>query len=95
MRTSLVILLSFSLAAVGLAQPDANQNTGPTADPDSALVQLKGEPLSTDVKTKPPPGKKIDFNANAVKSYRAQLSALRNDFKAWLRVNAPKAKVTG
>src|SRR5438093_2026774 len=95
MRTSLVILLSFSLAAVGLAQPDANQNTGPTADPDSALVQLKGEPLSTDVKTKPPPGKKIEFNANAVKSYRAQLSGLRNDFKAWLRVNAPKAKVTG
>jgi len=30
-----------------------------------------------------------------VKSYRAQLSALRNDFKKWLMTNAPKAKVTG
>jgi len=67
----------------------------PTQDTTSAIVQLKGDPLSTYGKTKPPAGKKIDFNSNTVKSYRAQLSALRNDFKAWLRANAPKAKVTG
>ena len=60
-----------------------------------ALVQLAGEPLSTDVKTKPPQGKKIDFDQSSVKSYRAQLSKLRNDFKAWLRVNVPQASVTG
>ena len=30
-----------------------------------------------------------------MKSYRAQLSALRNDFKQWLQANAPGAKVTG
>ncbi|MHB1007181.1 MAG: S8 family serine peptidase [Chloroflexota bacterium] len=64
-------------------------------DTSSAIVQLKGDPLSTSAKTKPAPGKKIDFNSNAVRSYRAQLSAQRNDFKAWLRANAPKAKVTG
>src|SRR4029453_13312691 len=29
-----------------------------------------------------------------VKSYRAQLSALRNDFKRWLQANAPGAKIT-
>ncbi|MEY2547379.1 MAG: minor extracellular serine protease Vpr, partial [Verrucomicrobiota bacterium] len=36
-----------------------------------------------------------DFNNSTTKSYRAQLSALRNDFKQWLQANAPKAKVTG
>jgi hypothetical protein len=58
-------------------------------------VQLNGDPLSTYVKTKPAPGKKIDFSSDTVKSYRAQLSALRNDLKQWLRANAPDAKVTG
>src|SRR5207244_9815702 len=38
--------------------------------------------------------KKIDFKSDKVKSYRAQLSAQRNDFKQWLHTYAPKAKVT-
>jgi subtilisin family serine protease len=59
-----------------------------------ALVQLVGDPLTTAAKTRPAKGKKIDFSNATVKSERARLSALRNDFKAWLRVNAPKAKVT-
>ncbi len=73
----------------------ASTITGPTVDTSTALVQLKGDPLSTYVKTKPAQGKKIDFTNNAVKSYRAQLSAERNDFKKWLQANAPKAKITG
>src|SRR4030095_13751630 len=64
-------------------------------DADYALVQLNGEPLATYSKSKPAKGKKIDFDHSNVKSYRAQLAALRNDFKQWLRANAPKAKVTG
>src|SRR5262245_8925358 len=64
-------------------------------DASVALVQLVGDPLATSAKTTPPKGKKIDFNNSAVKSERARLSALRNDFKSWLRQNAPKAKVTG
>ena len=67
----------------------------PAQDTGHALVQLQGEPLSTYVKTKPPRGKKIDFDQSTVKSYRAQLLALRNDFKSWLRVNVPNASVTG
>lgn len=59
-----------------------------------ALVQLVGDPLTTAAKTRPVKGKKIDFSNATVKSERARLSALRNDFKAWLRANAPKAKVT-
>jgi minor extracellular serine protease Vpr len=70
-------------------------STAPTVDTSSAIVQLNGDPLSTYAKTKPAPGKKIDFSSNTTKSYRAQLSALRNDFKQWLRANAPSAKVTG
>lgn len=53
---------------------------GPRLDKSVALVQLKGDPLSTYEKTKPPQGKKIDFDSAAVKSYRAKLSAQRNDF---------------
>src|SRR5438270_10104053 len=81
----------FSVAASsggGLkSRPDAstdNFKAPPVLDKSSALVQLQGEPLSKDSSTKPAPGKKIDFNSTTVKSYRAQLSARRNDFKQWL-----------
>jgi minor extracellular serine protease Vpr len=70
-------------------------STAPSVDTNSASVQLNGDPLSTSYKTKPPRGKKIDFSSSTVKSYRAQLSALRNDVKQWLKANAPEAKVTG
>src|SRR5215831_4398996 len=71
-----------------------NFNSGPSVDTTSAIVQLNGDPLSTYVQTKPPKGKKIDFNNDTVKSYRAQLSALRNDFRQWLQTNAPNAQIT-
>ncbi len=71
-----------------------NFTTGPTVDTSSVIVQLKGDPVSTYPATKPAPGKKIDFNSNTVKSYRAQLAASRNDFRNWLRASAPKAKIT-
>ena len=90
---ALISLLAVSSAAVGA--PSDGQTSRPGQDKTSAIVQLKGDPLSISAKTKPPPGKKIDFNSAAVKSYRANLSALRNDFKAWLRANAPGANVTG
>ncbi len=87
-----VLMLPLAAGAGGPATDGA-----PTAgiDTSSALVLLNGEPLSTYVKTKPAPGKKVDFSSSTVKSYRAQLAALRNDFKQWLRANAPKARVTG
>ncbi|MGE5347235.1 MAG: S8 family serine peptidase [Acidithiobacillales bacterium] len=93
-----ILAMTFTLpafAAGGGGDTAAATINGPRVDTSSALVQLKGDPLATYVKTKPAQGKKIDFNNNTVKSYRAQLSALRNDFKAWLRANAPNAKVTG
>jgi subtilisin family serine protease len=70
-----------------------NYQKGPAVDTSSVIVQLKGDPVSK-FSSKSAPGKKIDFNNNTVKSYRAQLSAQRNDFKQWLHTYAPKAKVT-
>ena len=72
-------------------------STAPVATVDSsyALVQLKGDPLSTYAKTKPAQGKKIDFSSSTVKSYKALLAAQRNAFKKWLQTNAPKAQITG
>ena len=81
----------------GSSRPNVNAdsfNRGPAVDRSSAVVQLKGDPLSTSPRTKPAHGRKIDFKSNAVRSYRAQLNAQRNEFKQWLRANAPRAKVT-
>ncbi|MDH4188624.1 MAG: S8 family serine peptidase [Betaproteobacteria bacterium] len=91
------ILLSTTAGAAGVNGNNASDQTTDRARVDTgyALVQLNGEPLATYVKTKPPRGKKIDFSSATVKSYRAQLQALRNDFKSWLRGNAPRAKVSG
>jgi minor extracellular serine protease Vpr len=89
-----------SLLAVGVSTGLAGGRptdgpSAPTVDAGSALVQLEGAPLATAEKTRPPKGKKIDFSSQAVRSYRAELSELRNDFKAWLRQNAPGARVNG
>ena len=98
--SSLIVaaVAAFGLGMVGTATAAPSDDAATTRaaqDTSSALVQLNGDPLSTYTKTKPAQGKKIDFNSNTVKSYRAQLSALRNDYKAWLRANVPQAKVTG
>ena len=98
MRIFLSIFLSLALTIQVQAQStssDSKKAARQTIDNSAVLVQLKNDPLSTSVKTKPAPGKKIDFNSNTTKSYRAQLATLRNQFKQWLQANAPKAKVTG
>src|SRR5947208_13539670 len=69
----------FSVAASGgggakSSRPDGstdNFKNHPVMDKSSAIVQLKGEPLSKESSTKPAQGKKIDFNSTTVKSYRA------------------------
>ncbi|HSS15541.1 MAG TPA: S8 family serine peptidase [Candidatus Dormibacteraeota bacterium] len=94
--------IGLSVIALGVGgsattRPNANADAfsqGPDVDRSSAIVQLKGDPLSIHSATKPAAGKKIDFNSNSVRSYRAQLSAGRNEFRRWLRANAPRARVT-
>jgi len=96
-RIAAAALASLTLAALPALAVQRTDSTAvrATHDKNYALVQLAGEPLSTYVKTKPPAGKKIDFDQRTVKSYRAQLSALRNDYKAWLRANVPQASISG
>jgi hypothetical protein len=92
-----IAVLGAGRGGSGTTRPNANADAfdqGPTVDTSSVIVQLKGDPLSTYRATKPAPGKKIDFNSNTVRSYRAQLSAVRNDFKGWLQANARQAKIT-
>jgi hypothetical protein len=78
------IVAAAALGLVMSATPAAAATSDNTAaqaarqDKSTALVQLNGEPLSTDARTRPAPGRKIDFNSNTVRSYRAQLAALRN-----------------
>src|SRR6266536_2337392 len=88
-----------ALGVGGSATPRPNAsadafNQGQNVDTSSAMVQLKGDPLSIYSATKPAHGKKIDFGSYTVRSYRAQLSAGRNDFRRWLRANASRARIT-
>ncbi|HKU85576.1 MAG TPA: S8 family serine peptidase [Casimicrobiaceae bacterium] len=100
-RTAVALSVAAAIAVVAsgsavAATSDATSTKAvPTQDTNRALVILNGDPLSTYVKTKPAKGKRIDFTSNTTKSYRAQLSALRNDYKKWLQANYPKAKITG
>jgi minor extracellular serine protease Vpr len=89
-----VLVLSLPLAA-GAGGPATDGSNAATIDTGSALVLLQGEPVATAERTRPAKGKKVDFSSSTVKSHRAQLSALRNDFKRWLRANAPGARVNG
>ncbi len=106
MKKILATLLIFCAIGLGvvafgvgdLPRPNASADAvskGPDVDNTSAIVQLKGDPISTNPGTKPAHGKKIDFKSQAVRSYRAQLNQTRNEFKRWLRTNAPSARVTG
>lgn len=91
----LAAMASLSAPQAQAAQRSDSTVVRPAQDNGYALVQLLGEPLATDAKTRPAKGRKIDFNNSATKAYRAKLSALRNDYKAWLRVNVPQARVSG
>ncbi|HTL18508.1 MAG TPA: S8 family serine peptidase [Patescibacteria group bacterium] len=89
----LLLVSTLAVGACFLTPVAANAQS--QMDNTRAIVQFDGEPLSTYVSTRPPKGKKIDFNSATVKSYRAHLAAIRNNFKTWLHANAPTAKVTG
>src|SRR4029077_18514046 len=106
MKKILATTLIFSAIGLGVIafgvggspRPKANADAlvrGQDIDPSPANVQLRSDPISTNPSTKPPHGRKIDFKSQGVRSYRAQLNQKRNEFKRWLRANAPRARVTG
>ncbi len=107
MKRSFVALLAAAGVATAVAvpasagtisaspRPAAPRPAAPTSvDRTSAIVQLAGQPLSVAPSTKPARGARINFASTAVKNQRAQLATIRADFRAWLRVHAPNAKIT-
>ena len=88
-------MASLSASLAQAAQRSDSTAVRPAQDNGYALVQLLGDPLATDAKTRPAKGRKIDFNNSTNTAYRAKLSALRNDYNAWLHVNVPQARVSG
>ncbi|HSF26083.1 MAG TPA: S8 family serine peptidase, partial [Actinomycetes bacterium] len=98
--TALAVAITPSGATAGVGSDGSNPSSdGPRAahgvDSSSAIVRLSADPLATSPRTRPAPGTKINFSSSTVKSERALLAAARNDFKSWLRANAPAARVVG
>ena len=94
MRRALLALAAIVLVEAGLTVPGSAQTQGGAGDGAAALVQLRGDPLSVAAETRPAPGRRIDFASSVVRSRRARLAATRNDFRNWLRQNAPNARIT-
>jgi minor extracellular serine protease Vpr len=105
LKRSFVSLLAAAGVATAVVVPATAGSAGPrpaapspavpaSVDRTSAIVQLTGAPLSVSPSTKPARGAHINFASTAVKNQRAQLAKIRADFRAWLRVHAPSAKVT-
>src|SRR4029450_3368808 len=89
-----VIALGVGGSATTRPNPNADAfNQGPDVDNTSAIVQLKGDPITTNPSTKSPHGRKIDFKGQAVRSYRAQLNQKSNEFNQWLASNTHRATV--
>lgn len=92
---AITLAVTATLSTLAYSGASDQQEVRATVDTGYALVQLSAEALSSHSRTQPAKGKKIDFSSSSVKSYRALLSAQRNDYKAWLRSNVPLAQITG
>ena len=95
-RTAVVVLSAIALVVVLGAGAGVAGSTAAaaTVDGGSALVELRGAPLTVAATTKAAPGGRIDFSSKAVRTQRAGLSRVRAGFVRWLRVHVPEARVT-
>jgi subtilisin family serine protease len=71
---------------VGLGQPAGSS--------ESALVELAGDALAVSPRTAPGRGARVDLQGPAARSQRAELARVRNEFRRWLRANAPAVRIT-
>ena len=90
-----VLLTSGVPSAAAPGNRAATGSSQPSADSGSALVELAGDPLAVSPRTAPAAGAKVDLRGGAARSERARLTAVRNEFRRWLRTNAPAARITG
>jgi len=74
--------------------PNSDKSTTSGVDTSSAIVRLGLDPLATNAKADRSHGR-VNPSGVHSKAVRADLAKQRNAFKAWLRTNAPKVKVTG
>lgn len=101
LRSAIITTVALSIVATGpvlaggttrIHTAAASDSRGTASiDASSAIVELTGAPLASLNYGR---SKRIDLKGAKAKSARAQLVAIRNDFKQWLRTNAPKARVT-
>jgi subtilisin family serine protease len=101
LRSAIITTVVLSIVATGpvlaggttrIHTATASDSRGTASiDTSSAIVELSGAPLAT---LNAGQSKRVDFKSPKVKSARALLVSIRNDFKRWLRTNAPKARVT-
>ena len=74
------------------ANADRTTHTG--VDRRSAIVRFTLKPLATNKGTKRAAGKQLNFRSAAVKNTRAKLAAQHQTYRAWLKANAPRARIT-
>ena len=88
------------IALLGLVVPAAaapqtpSRSSSSEIDSRSAIVQLTGDPLAVNARTRPARDQRIAFTSVAVRNERARLAGVRNNFRRWLSTNAPAARIT-
>jgi subtilisin family serine protease len=96
------MLLAVTGAAAGIGTAQAAPALDPSTDRptssrtlgDAVLVRFAGAPLATSNKVDRRSNDKVVMTGSKTRSVSADLAAQRNQFKSWLRSNAPAAKVT-
>ncbi|MFZ1410003.1 MAG: S8 family serine peptidase [Micropruina sp.] len=98
--SALALALAGGSVVTAAAAPGLDPNSdGPRAaagiDKASAMVKLSGAPLATSTKVDRSATKAVKLTGTNTKNYRATLAKQRSTLRAWLKSNAPKAKITG
>ena len=81
-------------AAPSLDPSTDSPSTGSRVLSDAVLVRFAGAPLATSGKVDRRSNDKVLLTGSRTKSVSASLAAQRNQFRQWLKSNAPKAKIT-
>lgn len=91
-------VLALILFGTGVALADPNDpeaaRSAAGVDTSRVIVQLSGEPLATAAAVERSGNDKVDFTSPRTRGVRDDLATQRTDFRAWLRDNAPEARIT-
>src|SRR5829696_209761 len=79
---AIAVLLAGSVTSASAA-PTGSRAAGQAGNTDAARVRAGGDAVAAPPRAKAGGGQEVGLSSTAVKSERARLSALRNDFKTW------------